>query len=324
MYKFVYKFFFRFIEAELAHKIGIFCIKNLSFLFKQNLKEQKINFFGKQITNNIGIGAGFDKNGEAIKGLFNIGFGFVEIGTVTPLPQEGNPKPRIFRVENVEGIINRMGFPNLGSDIILKNLQAFNKIKKCNQVVGVNIGRNKEGTEEDYTFLIKKFIKDADYITINISSPNTPGLRNLLEEKPLEAFLSQISNTTANLKTKKRFFLKISPDIEASSLIFIYRLIVENGIEGIIISNTTISRPNKNLANIKEGGGLSGKFLKQKSLELLKEWNKLNKAGIITISVGGIESKDDVQERLANGADFIQIYTSFIFNGTGILKDLTD
>jgi dihydroorotate dehydrogenase len=323
MYKLIYSIFLKFLNPEFAHKCGIAVLKLIPFLLKQNLVNHNINFFNQTIKNKVGIGAGFDKNGEAISGLFNAGFGFVEIGTVTPIPQSGNPKPRVFRVGK-DGIINRMGFPNFGADVVLKNLQNFNKIKKVNEVVGVNIGRNKEGTADDYLFLIEKFIKDADYITINVSSPNTPNLRSLLQKEPLAIFLQKIANKRKSLAIKKPFFLKISPDIEITDLEFIYDLIIKNHIEGIIISNTTVSRPSSLLKNMNETGGLSGNFLKQKSLELLKEWNKLNKAKIVTISVGGIETKNDVKERLKNGADFIQIYTSFVYNGIKIVKELSD
>jgi dihydroorotate dehydrogenase len=312
----------QFIEAEKAHKFGIFIMKWFPFIFKQNLPNHKIKFFGKNIKNRLGIAAGFDKNGEVIKGLFNAGFGFVEIGTVTPLPQEGNLKPRIFRVKR-NGIINRMGFPNKGSAVVLKNLIKFNESKKPHQVVGVNIGRNKEGTEEDYLFLIKIFIKEADYITINISSPNTAGLRNMLEKEPLAIFLKKIAIVREQLQEKKPFFLKISPDINPEDLQFYYDLMVQNGIEGIIISNTTISRPNLPIPILKQSGGLSGHFLKEKSLNLLKEWNKLNQKKLITISVGGVETGEDVKERLSHGADFVQIYTSFAFNGSSIVNKLT-
>jgi dihydroorotate dehydrogenase len=324
MYNLIYKIFLQFLQPETAHRIGILTLQYFPFLFKQKIKNLEIYFCGKKIKNRLGISAGFDKNGEAIRGLFNIGFGFVEIGTVTPLPQFGNPKPRIFRVGNKAGIINRMGFPNLGSEVILQNLQQFNKIKKAHQVVGVNIGRNKEGSEDDYLILIEKFIQDADYIAINISSPNTAGLRGLLEKEPLAKFLSKIAQKRDEISIKKPFFLKISPDINLQDLEFIYDLILQNKIEGIIIANTTVSRPAVSLNNIGEAGGLSGAFLKDKSLEMLKAWSKLNKSGIITISVGGIESKEDANQRLKNGADFVQIYTSFAFNGGKVVQDIVD
>jgi dihydroorotate dehydrogenase len=322
MYKLIYKLFLQFLQPETAHRLGIFALKNFSFIFKQKFKDEKIDFFGKKIQNHLGISAGFDKNAEAIKGLFDVGFGFVEVGTVTPLPQFGNSKPRIFRIGKNEGIINRMGFPNLGSDVILKNLINFNRTKKNNQIVGVNIGRNKEGTEEDYLILIEKFIKEADYITINVSSPNTAGLRGLLEKEPLTHFLQKISQKREQISIKKPFFLKISPDVNLEDLNFIYDLIVKNKIEGIIIANTTVLRPFDDIKNIRETGGLSGKFLKDKSLEMLKAWNKINKSSIVTISVGGIETKEDVRERIENGADFVQVYTSFAFGGGEILRKI--
>ena len=322
MYKILYKTIFSKIEPEKMHKISLLAIKYFSPLFFAKKPRKSTYFFGKEVVNPIGIAAGFDKNGEAIKGLFNLGFGFVEIGTVTPKPQIGNPKPRIFRVGNRDGIINKMGFPNKGSDVILQNLKRFNRHKKPWQIVGVNIGRNKDGNEEDYTFLIEKFIQEADYITINISSPNTAGLRNLLEEKPLSDFLLKIKIKRNSLATKKPFFLKISPDIEINDLKFIYRLIVENEIEGIIISNTTVSRPPENLENINQTGGLSGKFLKEKSFILLQEFNKINEKKIYVISVGGIETSEDVFLRLQNGANLVQIYTSLAFEGPNLLNKL--
>lgn len=320
MYKFFYSFFFQKIDAENAHKFGVFFLKHFSFLFKFKSKNEGADFFGKKIPNRLGIAAGFDKNGEVIKGLFNLGFGFVEIGTVTPKAQEGNPRPRIFRVGKTEGIINRMGFPNRGALNALKNLQEFKRTNKG--VVGVNIGRNKDGTEDDYLNLIECFIQDADYIAINISSPNTEGLRDMQKEAELSSFLSKIRAKRLSLKIQKPFFLKISPDISISDLNYIYNLLTENEIEGIIIANTTLSRPCLGLLNEEEKGGLSGKFLASKSLELLKEFNKLNKSGIIVVSVGGVQTKKDFEERLQNGAHFVQSYTGFIFEGPSFPKKI--
>lgn len=325
MYRFLYKYLFSLIDPERMHTFGIFFLRYFGGffrIFRFKAKECPVNFFGTTISNPIGIAAGFDKNGSAIKGLFSLGFGFVEIGTVTPNPQTGESMPRIFRIGNFGGIINKMGFPNAGSDIVLKNLQQFNKYKKNGQIVGVNIGRNKDSSEDDYLLLIEKFIDEADYIAINISSPNTDGLRDLLKESPLENFLLKVKHKRDSLSIKKPFFLKISPDIALEDLKYIYKIITATGIEGIIISNTTISRPNIDDNNIAKQGGLSGKFLKEKSLLLLKEFNKLNKAGIIVISVGGIETKQDVLERLQNGANFVQLYTSFIHSGPYFLSKL--
>lgn len=319
MYKFLYKSIFQFIDAEKMHTFAIFILRYFSKFLKVNLPFENANFFETKIKNKIGIAAGFDKNGQVIKGLFNLGFGFVEIGTVTPKAQQGNPRPRIFRLKNEMGIINKMGFPNRGSDFVLTNLKKFNKVKQPYQVVGVNIGKNKEGGEDDYLLLIEKFINDADYIAINISSPNTPNLRDLLKEESLAIFLNKIKEKREMLRVKKPFFLKISPDIAPSDLSYIYNLIVKNNIEGIIISNTTVNKP-ADVATIE--GGLSGKLLKEASFELLKEFNKLNKNNIIVISVGGVESKQDVVARLNNGANFVQVYTSLIFTGPKLLKTL--
>jgi dihydroorotate dehydrogenase len=319
MYKTLYKFIFSKIDAELMHFMGVVFLKIFSFLYIKK-RVLRYDFFGKKISSQIGIAAGFDKNAKALRSLFNLGFGFVEVGTVTPKAQYGNPKPRIFRVGEGAGIINRMGFPNDGSDLVLKRLKAFNKRKREGEIVGVNIGKNKEGTEADYLFLIEKFIEHADYITINVSSPNTPGLRDLQLEENLSNLLKEISIVRGNLLCKKPFFLKVSPDIMPEALAYIYNLLVLYKIEGVIISNTTLHRPNLPLKNIEEKGGLSGKFLKGKSLLLLKEFNRLNKKRLFVISVGGIETKDDVKERMENGANLVQIYTGFIFNGPSILK----
>lgn len=320
MYKLFYKLILSKIDPETVHALGLLFIKYFSFLFKTRIQNQQIDFFGHKLINRIGTAAGIDKNGEAIKGFFNLGFGFVEVGTVTLKPQQGNPKPRIFRIGNSQGIINRMGFPNNGAEKLLAKLRNFKK--EAGQVIGVNIGRNKDGTEADYFELIKYFINDADYITINISSPNTQGLRDMQKEAELSNFLSKVKSTRESLPTKKPFFLKISPDVSKQDLSYIYNLLVENNIEGIIISNTTLWRPNANLANENEAGGLSGEFLKEKSLELLKEFNKLNKAGIVVISLGGVQTAHDYKERLQNGASFVQSYTGFIFEGLSFVSNL--
>lgn len=320
MYKWLYKFILCKVDAELMHSIGLFFLKYLNILLFVKKPVQHTDFFGRKILNPVGIAAGFDKNGECIKGLYKLGAGFVEIGTVTPFPQKGNPKPRLFRIEN--GLINFLGFPGKGSKAVLENLKNFNQVKGPNQVIGVNIGKNREGKEEDYLLLIEKFIANADYIVINISSPNTPGLTDMLKEENLQRFLLQIKKKREDLPMQKPFFLKISPDVTTESLKYIYRLIIENKIEGIIISNTTIERPpNFKYNNIK--GGLSGEFLQAKSLLLLKEFNKLNKERkVCVISCGGILTKEEAKARLTNGANFLQVYTGIILNGPSFISTL--
>jgi dihydroorotate dehydrogenase len=315
MNRIIFKFLLlclRLLPAELSHSIFIFTARYFWFLMpKLNIPQVKAHFFGNDIKNYYGVAAGLDKNAQAIRGLFKMGFGFVEVGTVTPRPQNGNKKPRIFRFIKQKSLLNFMGFPNNGGDYVLKMIKKYKR--KNNEILGVNIGRNKDGTNADYLLLIDKFNLHCDFITINISSPNTPNLRDTLNNNHmLEELLSSIDGfcTIRNISTP--ILLKISPDV--TNIQEIYDISCKHNIAGFILTNTTIDKahlPDKfKNSNM---GGVSGLLLKEKSESLLKQFQSLNDKNKFVISVGGIFNNADAESRVQNGANAVQIYTSLIY-----------
>ncbi len=314
------------IDPEKAHFLAIQSLKfNLvSNIFNEDKSDPllKTEIFGKELKNPIGIAAGFDKNAEVYNPLFKLGFGFVEVGTITPLKQYGNSKPRVFRLIEDQALINRLGFNNHGSDIIL------NRIKSNKQlgVLGVNVGPNKNSKNRtnDYLIGIEKFHNIADYITVNISSPNTENLRNFHEENKLQELLKSISEKKKELKTKIKIAVKISPDIHDNQVDLISEILLENDIGAIIISNTSeVSR--ENLQNIEkhQKGGLSGKPMEKKSNKLISKFYNLLKGKIKIIGVGGVDSGQAAYEKFTLGADYVQLYTGMVFQGpniAGIIK----
>ena len=287
-----------------------------------------------EFKNKIGLAAGFDKNGIAIKFWETIGFSHVEVGTVTPLPQSGNTKPRIFRLKKDNALINRLGFNNKGADVIRKNILEARKTSGKDFIIGVNIGKNKDTSIKDafsdYEICFEKLYDAADYFTINISSPNTEGLRILHEEMYLDNLLGGIQKLNAdisklNSSALKCIFLKIAPDLNHEMTESVYNLAVKNKLRGIIATNTTVQRP-KLKSVIDEQGGLSGKPLKSMSEKVLKKLNELNKKNsadpLILIGVGGVFSKKDFDDKIKFGASFVQLYTGFIYEGPGIIKKI--
>lgn len=321
------------LDAENAHNAAISYLKYLpnlatSFVLKKDYENLKQNLFGLEFKTPIGMAAGFDKNAEIIKALHQFGFGFIEAGTVTPKAQTGNDKPRIFRLAEDKAIINRLGFNNLGAENFLKNIsQNFPK----DLVLGVNIGKNKdtENALDDYLPLLEKFYLRASYITVNISSPNTKNLRDLHNENALDLFLSELMKKKNELKLKAGvntpIWLKISPDLEREEQEQVASTIFKNKIDGVIISNTTISR-NQNLQSnfANETGGLSGKPLFARSNEVLKNFYKLTEGKIPLIGVGGISSANDAYTKIKLGASLVQIYSSFIYQGFGSVGKISD
>lgn len=320
------------IDAEKAHNLAI---KYLKFLPKfatlltieKKYDNLKNTVFGLDFTNPIGMSAGFDKNCEIAQTIEKFGFGFVEVGTTTPLPQIGNDKPRIFRLIQEQAIINRLGFNNLGSEIFFENLK---KIKaNFPKILGVNIGKNKDTLDPftDYIELLKKFYNYADYLTINISSPNTKNLRDLQNKDQLSELLTAIDNCKIQLqkdfKKNTPILLKIAPDLDDEQLQQIAKVVLNSQISGVIISNTTIDR-NQNLSsdNAKEQGGLSGKPLFDKSTDLLKKFYKLTDGKVPLIGVGGISNAQDVYQKIRCGASLVQIYSAVIFQGFGLIEDI--
>ena len=311
------------LDPETAHNLAI---KSLKFNFVPNLTDEikndplfKNELFGKDIENPIGMAAGFDKNAEVYNSLFKLGFGFVEVGTITPLKQYGNPKPRVFRLVEDEALINRLGFNNHGA----KNI--VNRIKSNKQIglLGINIGPNKDtnNREADYIECLKTFYNVADYITINISSPNTENLRNLHDQSKLNDLLKTIEKEKKNLGSKIPIVVKVSPDINEQEINKISEVLLSNKINGVIISNTSDSTRD-DLVNIQkyQKGGLSGKPLKKKSTILISKFYNLLKGRIKIIGVGGVDTGESAYEKFLAGANYVQLYTGMVYRGPNIVS----
>ena len=319
------------IDPETAHSLAI---KSLKFNFIPNIIEEdknnplfKTKLFNKDLDNPIGMAAGFDKNAEVYNSLFKLGFGFVEVGTITPLKQYGNPKPRVFRLVEDEALINRLGFNNHGAKKI------SNRIKKNPQkgLLGINIGPNKDTKNrlEDYLIGLRSFYKLAEYITINISSPNTENLRNFHDQFRLEELLKEINNEKKNLNSKIPIVVKIAPDIKEEEIEKISEVLLNNNIDALIISNTSDTTRDKLKGFQKyQKGGLSGKPLENKSNLLISKFYKIFKRKIKIIGVGGVDSGLSAYKKFLSGASFIQLYTGMVFKGPNIVnlikKDLTE
>ena len=314
------------IDPERAHTLAIKSLKfNLiSNVFDENINDPifKTKIFNKALDNPIGMAAGFDKNAEVYNALFRMGFGFVEVGTITPLKQYGNSKPRVFRLVEDEALINRLGFNNHGAKVVLDRIKSNNKLG----LLGINVGPNKDSKDRmnDYLIGLKTFHEVADYITINISSPNTENLRNFHEESKLQELLKSISKEKNNLNSKVPIAVKISPDIDENQIELISKILLENSIKAIIISNTS-KTSRERLGDIQrhQKGGLSGKPIEKKSNALINKFYKLLKGKIKIIGVGGVDSGVAAYDKFLAGADFIQLYTGMVFKGpniAGIIK----
>ncbi|MBD3748738.1 MAG: quinone-dependent dihydroorotate dehydrogenase [Sphingobacteriales bacterium] len=279
--------------------------------------------FGLKFKNPVGLAAGFDKNGEFIEEFSNFGFGFIEVGTVTPLPQPGNEKPRMFRLKADEGLINRMGFNNKGVDVLARKLKS---VKRDGLIIGGNIGKNKNTPNEeavsDYIKCFDALFDVVDYFVVNVSSPNTPGLRDLQEKEPLMHILNTLQRRNLKNGITRPILLKIAPDLTNSQLDDIVEIVQETKIAGVIATNTTISR--ENLASSeslkKEMGGLSGKPVRERSTAVIKYLSEKSNQSFPIIGVGGIHSAKDAQEKLDAGASLVQIYTGFIYEGPALVK----
>ena len=319
------------IDPEKAHTLAIKSLKlNLvSNIFDENKNDPLFNtkIFNKELDNPIGMAAGFDKNAEVYNALFRLGFGFVEVGTITPLKQYGNPKPRVFRLVEDEALINRLGFNNHGAKIICDRIKSKDKLG----LLGVNIGPNKDSNDRlnDYLIGLKTFHEVADYVTVNISSPNTENLRNFHEENKLQELLKSILKEKNDLNSDIPVAVKISPDIDESQINLISEILLENKIDAIIISNTSESSRDI-LSNIQrhQKGGLSGKPIETKSNILINKFYRLLKGEIKIIGVGGVDSGEAAYDKFIAGADLIQLYTGMVFKGPNIAgiikKDLKD
>lgn len=310
------------LPPECAHDVAIAALRlQLAPSLKTPIYENlNTSLWGREFTNPIGLAAGFDKNATCIPALLRQGFGFIEVGTVTLLPQAGNPKPRLFRLTEDKAIINRMGFNNKGIEEFTTKLA-----KRQGGIVGVNIGKNKTSLDPhyDYKALLRKVYLLSDYITINISSPNTPGLRALQGAEELDKLLAVIGEERAELVThygkKVPIVVKIAPDINEKEAASIAQVVLMHGIDGLIISNTTIGKREMLQSTHKnETGGLSGKPLLALSTERLKDMYRLTKGKVPLIGTGGIFSGEDAYHKIRAGASLVQIYTAFIYEGFGI------
>ena len=358
MYKSIRSLLFR-LEPERAHALTLKVLHNtgkfapLRWLVAQQFKapSKPVEVFGLKFRNPVGLAAGYDKDGIAIRGLSALGFGHVEIGTVTPRPQAGNPSPRVFRLVEDEAVVNRMGFPSKGSEFMQLNLNPslrpglfervygiqprnnkryIKSIHTGGAILGINLGRNKDTPNEeavfDYVSLVDIFSQYADYLTINISSPNTVGLRELQGRAVLESLLSHLhQQRLVSQETHKKqipILVKLAPDLADSELDDAIEAILRTKMDGIIVTNTTLARDGLRSALKRESGGLSGSPLKAKSEAVLHQTIKLVNGAVPIVSVGGIMSPDDASKRLDMGAALIQIYTGLIYHGPALVKEI--
>lgn len=326
----VFKPFLFMLDAEHAHDLTLRSLKlaeksGLACLFGKVPKCRSIEVMGLTFPNAVGLAAGLDKNAAYIDGLAALGFGFIEVGTVTPRPQPGNPKPRLFRVKEAEGIINRFGFNNLGVDNLVENV----KKSKFKGVLGINIGKNfdtpNERAVDDYLICMRKVYAYASYIAINISSPNTKNLRALQEKDALSALLATLKAEQLKLAAQYGRYvpvaLKIAPDLEPEQVNEIAGLLIEQGFDGVIATNTTLAREAViGMDNAQETGGLSGAPVRGKSTEVIRQLAVALQGRIPIIGVGGILSGEDAAEKIAAGASLVQVYSGLIYRGPALLK----
>jgi len=317
---------FRFFPPEIAHRLALLSLKILNkikilqifFPTKKDFDKPK-EYFNLKFKNMLGVAAGLDKNGDFVDELISIGFGFIELGTVTPKPQEGNQKPRVFRYINQRAVVNRLGFNNKGVDYLVSQI----KNKKYDAVIGVNIGANKESTNdqrvEDYAYCFERVHKYCDYVTVNISSPNTPELRKLHNTDELEKIFKRINEIKSINLIDTPVFLKISPDESEETILEILKIHDTLKINGFIVSNTSIDK--SILEDCSHEGGISGKPLFERSNQLLERINEFNNE-ILLIGVGGVFTKEDYESKIKSGASLVQIYTGFIFEGPAIVKNI--
>lgn len=336
MYSLLRPLFFK-LDAEKAHYTAIAGLKTLLNLGGKMIITNPINsdkrlertVFGLKFKNPVGLAAGFDKNAKWIEELDQLGFGFIEIGTLTPKPQDGNEKPRLFRLKEDNALINRMGFNNEGVEIAVERLKQI-KAKKPHIIIGGNIGKNKvtpnEEATSDYLICFDALFDYVDYFVVNVSSPNTPNLRELQEKKPLTELLQTLQNRNQEHATPKPLLLKIAPDLTDSQLDDIIEIAKETNLAGIIATNTTISRENLKTDSQKVetigNGGLSGKPLRNRSTEVIAYLHQKSNAAFPIIGVGGIHSPEDALEKLNAGASLIQLYTGFVYEGWELISKI--
>ena len=320
------------LDPERAHELTFQQLRfmngtPLELFYRQNLPSRPVSCMGLTFKNALGLAAGLDKNAECIDAFAAMGFGFVEVGTVTPRAQAGNDKPRMFRLVEAGGIINRMGFNNLGVDHLVENV----KKARFNGVLGINIGKNKdtpvEQGKEDYLICMEKVYAHAGYIAINISSPNTPGLRSLQYGEALDDLLSSIKQKQKELEKRHLKYVplavKIAPDLSEEELIQVADSLIRHQIDGVIASNTTLDRSLvSGLKHAEEAGGLSGRPVQSRSTAVIQRLFQELQGRLPIIGVGGIDSLTAAREKIAAGATLVQIYSGFIYQGPGLIKDI--
>ncbi|NQX82145.1 MAG: quinone-dependent dihydroorotate dehydrogenase [Flavobacteriaceae bacterium] len=317
----IHHFVFKMIKQSSKLGISRFFIKKTYGFSADNLEKE---LFGLKFKNPVGLAAGFDKNAVLFNELSNFGFGFIEIGTVTPKPQGGNPKKRLFRLKKDKALINRMGFNNDGVDAVVERL----KNRNTNIIIGGNIGKNKatpnEKAADDYIICFKKLYDYVDYFVVNVSSPNTPGLRALQEKEPLTNLLNELQEENKKHINPKPILLKIAPDLNDNELLDIIDIVKITKIQGVISTNTTIDRSGLETSSqeIEEigMGGLSGRPLKSRSTEVIRFLSEKSNKAFAIIGVGGIETAEDAKEKLDAGADLIQVFSGYIYEGPSMVK----
>ncbi|MCK7458598.1 quinone-dependent dihydroorotate dehydrogenase [Idiomarina aminovorans] len=332
MYKLIRPWLFK-QDPEKTHDQMFGILRNwhrtpLSFFWRQNVPSKPVRVMGIEFPNPVGLAAGLDKNAECIDAFSQMGFGFIEVGTVTPVAQPGNDKPRLFRLTEDEAIINRMGFNNHGVDKLLENIKA----SSYKGVLGINIGKNKNTPEEqaidDYLICLKKVYPYAGYITINISSPNTPGLRNLQHGSSLDGLLASLKEAQLELSDQYSSYVplvvKIAPDLEAAEVETMAQSLLKNKMDGVIATNTTLSRDGLQDGQASEAGGLSGKPLQDRSTKVIELLCKNLQRKIPIIGVGGIDSAGSAQAKLEAGASLVQVYTGFIYQGPALIRSIVN
>ena len=307
------------LEAERAHRLTLWALRHGLVPGGGGKATAPLTVWGKRAPNPIGLAAGFDKNAEVVEALFRLGFGLVEIGSVTPRPQPGNPRPRVFRLPEDRGVINRLGFNNEGVDAVERRLAAFREKGTAPGLLGVNLGKNKDSPEAapDYGIGAKRLAPYADYLVINVSSPNTPELRALQSHYELERIIE--ATRDAMSANPVPLVVKIAPDLKQADKEEIAVAALDEGLDGLIVSNTTIARPDSlSSPNRSETGGLSGRPLLRPSTALLAEMHRLTEGKVLLIGTGGVSSPQDVEAKRAAGATLVQLYTGLIYKGPAL------
>jgi len=310
-------------DPELAHQLTVKALKTLPVPTCGTVKSEKLtqNIWGLDFLNPVGVAAGFDKNAEVVSSVFHLGFGFTEVGTVTPKTQNGNPKPRIFRDPKSQSVINRMGFPNKGALEFKENLEKFLHMKdRPKGIIGINIGMNKEQNDpaHDYCALIRSLGPIADFLVVNISSPNTPGLRDLQKKKTLQAFLKRLRDEQKSCCGKQNppLLIKLAPDLDEPQQEEIADILLSENIDGIVLSNTTTSRPASLPQNFSQKiGGLSGAPLRAMSTQIIRNFYKLTRGKLPIIGIGGISNAEEAYEKIKAGASLVEVYTGLVYEG---------